>query len=444
LPLTAASPDAARAYDRTIAAYLAFSPDTGAQLKALFAADPAMPMAQVLRGAFMNLMGQPALQPKAREALAAARAQSERSTARERLHIEALSAWCAGEMEQATDCWEQILVAHPHDVLALKLASFIYFYLGDCASVRDNVARVLPAWDRALPSYSYLLGMHAFGVEECGDYENAERRGREALALEPNDPWAVHAVAHVMEMQDRHEEGIAWIAAHEPQWSRCNNFRYHLWWHRALMHLELGAPEEVLALYDAKVFDPQSEDYLDLCNDISLLARLEMLGVGVGERWQHLAEKVRRQRSGRVLAFIDAHYVIATAAAEGEAAAQAMVSDLRHYVGSTTGTMARVTAAIGVPLAEAMIAYRAADYRRCVERLLPIRRALAQLGGSHAQRDLFAQLLLDASIRSGECALARALAAERLALRPNNRFVRLCEATIAAAMAKQANAASLL
>jgi hypothetical protein len=169
-----------------------------------------------------------------------------------------------------------------------------------------------------------------------------------------------------------------------------------------------------------------------------------MLGVGVGERWQHLAEKVQRQRSGRVLAFIDAHYVIATAAAEGEAAAQAMVSDLRHYVGFTTGTMARVTAAIGVPLAEAMIAYRAADYRRCVERLLPIRRALAQLGGSHAQRDLFAQLLLDASIRSGECALARALAAERLALRPNNRFVRLCEATIAAAMAKQANAASLL
>jgi PAS domain S-box-containing protein len=431
LPLTAASSDAAAAYDDTIAAYLAFSPDTGVKLKQLFAADPHMPLAQVVRGSFMNLMGQPPLQVKAREALAQARAQSDRCTWRERIHIEALSAWCAGELEQAAERWEAILLEHPHDVLALKLASFVYFYLGDAASVRDNAARVLPAWDPGRPGYSYLLGMHAFGLEECGDYEAAERQGRKALALERNDPWAVHAVAHVMEMQDRREEGIAWIAEYEPDWNRCNNFRYHLWWHLALMHLALEQHDEVLALYDRAVFDPQSDEYLDLCNDIALLVRFEMAGIDIGDRWQQLAAKVQRQRSGRVLAFIDAHYVIAIAAAEGPASAQSMVADLRRYAAAEKSTMARVTAAVGVPLAEAMVAYRGGDHARCVAKLYPIRRSLPRLGGSHAQRDLFAQLLIDAAMRSGQVSVARALIAERLALRPRNHWARQRHASIA-------------
>ena len=298
LPLTASGAQAAGAYDDTIASYLAFGRDAGAKLKSLLTADPDMPLAHVLRGSFFNLMGLPALQPKAREALSAAQAHSNRCTPRERLHIEALAAWCAGEQEQATERWEAILLDHPQDVLALKLASFHYFYLGDSASVRDNVARVLPAWEASKPGYSYLLGMHAFGLEECGDYEAAERRGREALALGRNDPWAVHAVAHVMEMQDRREEGIAWIGEYESDWNACNNFRYHLWWHRALMHLALEQYDEVIALYDTAVFDPQSEDYLDLCNDISLLARLEMAGIAVGDRWERLYDKVERQREG--------------------------------------------------------------------------------------------------------------------------------------------------
>src|SRR5690606_3822107 len=168
--------------------------------------------------------------------------------------------------------------------------------------------------------------------------------------------------------------------------------------------------------------DPESDEYLDLCNDIALLARLEMAGIDDGDRWQPIAAKVPRQRDGRVLAFIDAHFLIATAAAEGAAAAEAMVADLRRFAAAGQGTTARVTAEIGVPLAEAMCAHRAGDYARCVAKLAPIRRALPRLGGSHAQRDLFAQLLIDAAMRSGDLALARALAAERLAPRPGNRW----------------------
>lgn len=422
--LTASNADAVGAYGRTMDEYLAFGRDTGVRLKEIYAADKDMPMAHVLRGCFFNLMATPALVPKAKESLAAARQHAADCSPRERLHMDALAHWCEGEFERATDVWETLLLDDPRDVLAVKLAAYVYFYLGDAASVRDCVARILPQWNESVPGYSYLIGMHAFGLEECGDYAEAERQGRRAVEMKPADAWAVHAVAHVMEMQDRREEGIAWIVGLEPHWSTCNNFRYHLWWHRAMMHLALEQYAEVLGLYDESLFDPKSEEYLDLCNDISLLARIEMAGVDVGERWQALAGKVAKQRGGRILAFVDAHYVLATAAAEGDCAAAHLVEDLQRCAAEGRGTTGRVTRDVGLPLAEAIVAYRRGDFARCVDSLWPIRRQLARIGGSHAQRDLFVQMLIDAALRAGRTPIARALLAERLALRPMNRWGR--------------------
>jgi tetratricopeptide (TPR) repeat protein len=420
LELTAANDTAVRAYDRTIDRYLAFGRDTGPRLKETFGADAAMPMAHVLRGTFFNLMGMPALLPKAAESLAAARATAAGATARERMHMDALEAWCKGELEQATALWERILAQHPLDILALKLAAYVHFYLGDSAAVRDCVARVLPAWEEKVPGYACMLGMHAFGLEECGDYAGAEREGRRAVEMDPSDPWAVHAVAHVLEMQDRRREGIEWIEGLEAHWNACNNFRYHLWWHLALTHLALERYDAVLELYDASLYDPQSEEYLDLCNDIALLARLEMAGIEVGNRWRALADKVERQRAGRVLAFVDAHYLIATHAAQGQEAADAFIGSLRAHSNGAGGTTARVNAEVGVSLAEALTAFRNERYARCTEILHPLRDRLYKLGGSHAQRDLFAQVLMEAALRSGRFDIARALSEERTRLRPNN------------------------
>lgn len=430
--LTASGPEAVAAYNRTMDEYLAFGRETGARLKELLTLDKNMPMAHVLRGAFMHLMATPALVPKARESLGAARALRADCTPRERLHMDALEHWCDGEFERAVAVWEVLLVDDPRDVLALKLAAYLYFYLGDAAGMRDCVARVLPQWTPSLPGYSYLVGMHAFGLEECGDYVQAERQGRRAVELNPADAWAVHAVAHVMEMQDRREEGIAWIASLGAHWSTRNNFRYHLWWHRAMMHLALEDYAQVLRLYDESLFDPQSEEYLDLCNDISLLARLEMAGIDVGERWQALGGKIARQRGGRILAFVDAHYVLGTAAAEGECAAAYLVEDLQRCAAAARGTTGRVTRDVGVPLAEAIVAYRRGDFGRCVDHLAPIRRQLVHVGGSHAQRDLFAQMLIDAALRAGRAALAQSLLLERLALRPANHWGRKHLALLAA------------
>ena len=108
--------------------------------------------------------------------------------------------------------------------------------------MHDVVARALPAWDAAMPDYGFVLGCHAFGLEETGDYEAAERAGREAVERNPADIWAAHAVQHVFEMTGRPRDGIAWTEQLEANWRGCNNFAYHALWHRCLFLLELGRP----------------------------------------------------------------------------------------------------------------------------------------------------------------------------------------------------------
>lgn len=418
--LTAANDAAVAAFDRAVDAYLALGRDTGRHLKEALAADPDMVMAHALRGYFFQLMALPALLPRARQALAAAEEKCAGATPRERLHVAALKAWCEGNLEGALESWEAILREHPCDILALKLANHIHFYLGDSAGVRDSVSRVLPAWNVSMPAYGYVLGMHAFGLEETGDYRAAERAGRAAVEMNPRDAWAVHAVAHVLDSEDRYREGIRWIASLEEHWSGANNFRYHLWWHRALMHMGVGEHDEALALYDERMWDPASDEYLDLCNDAALLARLELAGLDVGDRWQALADKVEKQVDTRVLAFIDAHYVLALAAAGRVERARAVLDALATSARDPHDTTARVTAEVGLALCGAIVAWRSEDFSSAADSLASLRATTQRIGGSHTQRDLIAQILVAAAIGAGRLDFARGLLGERTERRPNN------------------------
>lgn len=407
LELTAANGEAARAFDDAVWAYVGFSREPGVPLQRALKADPDMPMALCLQGYFMHLMGLPGLAAKARAVFDSV--SKTKTNPREKTHIAALGAWCDGELERTCEILEGILKDHPRDFLALKLANYLYFYLGDAAKVRDGPARALPHWDEGTPGYGHLLALHAFGLEESGDYAAAERAGQRATQINPADPWAVHAVAHVMEMQDRTAEGVRWIEDLAPHWDTANFFRYHLWWHLALMRWDEGKLDEALRLYDARVWADGSSENLSLCNDISMLARLEIAGVDVGPRWDAAAGVVRELSGGSVLAFVDAHYALATGELPRDEA---------------RGTTARVNASVGRALCEAAVAWRAKDHARVVARLAPVRERLWRIGGSHAQRDLFTLLLLDSALKTDEHALAKTLRAGRAALRPNGALPR--------------------
>jgi tetratricopeptide (TPR) repeat protein len=406
LALSAANGDAARAFDDTVWAYIGFSREPGVPLKRALQADPAMPMALCLQGYFMHLMGLPALAVKAK-GLHESLLKLKEANSREKAHIAALGAWCDGELERTCALLDGILAEYPRDILALKLANYLYFYLGDAANVRDGPARALKHWDEKTPGYGHLLALHAFGLEESGDYAAAERAGRRATDINPADPWAVHAVAHVMEMQERAAEGVAWIESLVPHWDTANFFRFHLWWHLALLHWGAGRPEEALRLYDARVWADGSSESLSLTNDISLLARLELAGVDVGPRWDAAAKVVKEQAGGSVMAFVDAHYALAL----GE------VPPLENH-----GTTGRVHAQVGRAVCDGVVAWRRKEFRRASELLAPVRRDLHILGGSHAQRDLFTLILLGSALRTGNKSLAATVHSERALLRPGGKL----------------------
>ena len=424
--VTAASAEGVAALDATVTAYLGFRTDTGDLLKAAFVADPDLPLAHVLRGCFMLLFGRRAMVPRAQGSLDAAEAAAARLplTERERGHVAALKLWVAGDLVGATRQWEGIAAVHPRDILALKLGQYGCFYMGESARMRGVIERALAVWNEHVPDYGFLLGAHAFGLEETGDYAAAEQAGRAAVEKNPADIWAAHAVAHVCEMTDRPRDGAEWIGGLAANWQECNNFTYHALWHRCLFLVELGETGRALELYDREVRLESSDDLLDIANAVSLLWRLEAEGVDVGERWQELGERSELHIDDHLLTFGDIHYVMALAAAGKDAALARMLESLEHYAATGSESEAAVARRPGLALARAVVADRRGKPADAVDQLLSVREEIWRIGGSHAQRDLFEEMLIEAALAAGRESEAKALLYRRLEARPANTWAR--------------------
>ena len=258
LAISTSSAEASAAMDLAVASFLNFRLDAREHLSRGLAADPEFGLAHCLKGYFAMLLYKQASVAQAAESARTARPLVAKATPRERAHVEALEAWAAGDLDRTLATWEAILADHPTDVLAVRLAHYKFFWLGRRRDMVASVERVLPQWDHDLTGWGAILSCRCFAHEECGDYATAEAAGRAAVELDPADLWATHAVAHVMEMQDRHDEGIAWLSELERHWAGANNLLHHLWWHRALFHLERREFDEVLALYDRRFRDLNS------------------------------------------------------------------------------------------------------------------------------------------------------------------------------------------
>ena len=415
LALSTQSAAAADAYNTAIDRYFEYRLDAMKHLKAALEADPNFVMARCLQGYFFMLFSSTAVLDKARAAHEACLAGSEVANPREAAHVAALGAWLAGDVEGAVAQWDRIVFEHPLDLLALRLQHFSLFWLGRSQALCGCIARVVSSWDKDLPGYGNVLGMLAFGLEECGEYAEAEAHGKQAVAHDAEDLWAVHAVAHVLEMQGRRREGLLWLDYPADRWDDRNPFRGHLWWHRALFALELGQYDQVLALYDRSIASDDFQFYLDVQNAASMLLRLEFHGQAVGERWRPLADHAEAALDDHVLLFTDLHNVMALMRdGRGDAAAR-LLDSLKQHAGQAGSDVPGIVAQVIEPTARAIMAYAQGDHGKAVDLLMPIRYRLAPMGASHAQRDIFAQLLLECAIRSEQWALARGLVCERLA-----------------------------
>ncbi|ONG56078.1 hypothetical protein BKE38_07050 [Pseudoroseomonas deserti] len=438
--LTTASAAAAGLYGQAQRALLEYRLSTMATIKETIAADPGFALAHCLRGYQFMMYGSFAVLPQARAALATAEALAAQATRREQQHVAALRHWSDGRIGAAVSTWEALLAEHPRDIVALRLHHFNCFWSGRAHSLRGGPAALLEAWSEDLPGYGNVLGMLAFGYEECGQYREAERFGRMAVERNPDDLWAIHAVAHVLEMEDRQQEGIAWLSRPVEAWSDRNPFKGHLWWHLALFQLEEGRYDEVLALYDRSVQNDGSTFYLDIQNAASLLARLALRGVDVGARWDSLADFAEKSIGDHALIFTDLHYMMALARKQRFGAAERLLRSMEEYAEGGAADAASVVRQLGLPLCRGILAYEQGDYPGAIGHLAPLHNNDAPIGASHAQRDILDQYLIEATIRARRLGQARMLLAERVRLRPGNRDAAARHRAVVAQLAQEARA----
>jgi len=416
-PVNGASQAAIALYEQALQEFQCYAGDPLATIDRAIAESPDFVMAHCFRAYLHALSTEAQVLGEVRNTLdAVAEAPT---TARERRHLLALQQFLQGSWQGAVTALENVLTDYPRDALALQALHLADFYVGDARNLRDHVARVLPEWSPDASGYHALLGMYAFGLEEMGDYDRAEDMGRRALELNPRDAWAQHAVAHVMEMQGRPEDGIDWMTSRTPLWSEDNFFAVHNWWHLALFYLDLDQTEAVLELYDKQIRAEDSEVVLDLVDASALLWRLHLRDVDLGGRWTALAERWAPLAEDTFYAFNDAHAMMAFVASGREREAEALLAAQQRAVSGKSGN-AHMTWEIGYPVCSALRAFGREDYATAMAQLRPIRSRLNRFGGSHAQRDVFDLTLLEAARRDGHYALLRQLANERLALKPNN------------------------
>ncbi|XP_059154374.1 tetratricopeptide repeat protein 38-like [Physella acuta] len=431
LPLTTASDEACKLYDAIVTQYTGWYDDDSlggmaGTLEKLRQADPDFVMGQVVQnglellGTGRNIRLDQSLSNDVDRMVERSQTVPE-VTGREKKHVNALELWANGDMEGAALVWEDILVEHPHDVLALKLAHDTYFYLGNSCQIRDSIARVLPQWKPAMPLYGYVVGMHSFGLEETNLYQEAEAAARKALSINARDAWATHTLCHVMEMMGRQHEGIHMLEKTGQYWKACGMLACHNFWHWALYFIEIGDYDQALSLFDQEVSvrAANSGAMLDVVDVCSLLYRLQMEGVNVGDRWDKVYQVCKPHLRDHVLAFNDMHLVVACLGADQKEAVKELMDSIQDFIRNGKGTNRDVTAEVGETILKAFISYDDGDFRTAIDLIIPVRSKIIKIGGSHAQRDLLNLFLIQAAIKAQDKNLARSLLNERKLLKPS-------------------------
>lgn len=410
-------------FEAALADVLGYRGDPIGKAEAAVEADPALVLGHLLCAHVLIFALQPSFTGKAAASLDAAEGLMAGATERERLHLAAGRAWLAGELDRCCALFDQVLERHPRDLLALMFAHQADFFAGRTEALRSRPVAALADWPVDLPGRSKVEAMLAFGCEEGGDYARAEALGRAAVAADPNDVWGIHAVAHVLEMQGRDEEGIAWYREREPDWAPSNFFAIHNAWHWALFHLDLVDGAGALAVYDRLIRPTRQSILLNLCDAAALLWRLELAGTEVGDRWAELGELAARHALSRLHVFDDVHLALAYAGSGQEVALGQLLGSLAGTAAGQ-GQYAEMTRRVGLPAAKAVAAFARGDHARVVERLLALRPYVRLMTGSHAQREVLELTLIEAAIRDRQTSLARALLEPRLARKPHSRLVR--------------------
>ena len=394
-------------YTRALHIVLSHRPGGLAALDEALALEPGFVAAYALKGFGLVLLARPELDGAARMAAQEARRALHAAPTHvpsEAILVAALDDAVAGRLLSAADRLEAGLWDEPRNVLFLKLAHALRFMAGDAGGMLQATSWAVRSRHPDDAGSGYVMGCHAFALEEHGRFGEAEAWAESALALAPDDAWALHAVSHIDEMRGRVTKGIRRLESTRPLWSGCNNFQFHMAWHLALFHLEAGSHDEALALYDETIRREQTDDYRDVANATSLLWRLRDRGVAVGDRWDELAAIARRRAPETTLAFASLHHLLALVAKRDHEAVETLLLAWRAKAERANDDQSRSARLVAVALAEAMAGMEpeGTDYAELARRL-------QLLGGSNAQREVFLIALNERARAAGDATATEAI-----------------------------------
>jgi len=235
----------------------------------------------------------------------------------------------------------------------------------------------------------------------------AEAAARRALAIKAKEPWAQHALAHVMLSSGRVREGVEFLGEASRTWDGLNSFMYtHNWWHKALFHISLGDEAAVFDAYDNHVWGIAPDYSQDQVGAVSLLARMEVAGLDVGSRWEDVAAHMTGRATDTLLPFLTLQYLYGLARAERDEA-DTLMAAIEDRAASSEGFDRVAWHDVALPAARGMLAHARGDFAGATRWLSVANPRLQEIGGSHAQRDLFGQLLLDAHMKTGNWQVAQ-------------------------------------
>ena len=377
-------------------------------------------------------------------------------TKREKMHVKGVELLQNGNLPKASEYWEQILLEHPNDILAIKFLHSAYFYLGDGKRIHESIARVLPLWNQSTPYYNYLYGMYAFGLSQDNYFDRAEKSAMKGLELNRFDAWSTHAICHVNEYRSTFDKGIKFLLDTESDWKQCELIAGHNYWHMALYYIEKNEIEPVLDILDTKLL-VNLNSLLELINSSSILLRLKLNNYSGGtdsfaERWKMIKEKSLDRIEKHGYMYSDSHIAMTLASCGTEAEKSLFLSSVNQFVNSDSlngaehesigidGLLSELSVKSGENenylkrvnaelkgIFEALFFYEQKEFEKTVELLYPIRYEVRKIGGSNAQRDIFNLLLIDSAFKSGNKLhnkLGLALLNERLLNKPDSELTR--------------------
>ncbi len=365
-------------------------------------ADPDSVLANIYSGFIWMFLEANGAEDRAQVYLDRANRAAAGANEREVLMLNQLERWIAGDIPAVQALGETIVDRFPRDLASVKLHQYFSFNRGD-ASAMLRIAKTVEAANADNP---HIHGMLAFGYEQMHQLDQAERSARRALEIKNKEPWAQHALAHVMLSTGRVREGVAFLGEAQKTWVDLNSFMYtHNWWHKALFHISMGDTAAVFDAYDNHVWGIEPGYSQDQVGAVSLLARMEIAGLDVGDRWQKLAEYLRPRATDTVQPFLTLQYLYGLARADF-AEADTLMAAVEDKAATSVAFDRLVWREVALPAARGVLAHARRNWADAARYLGIANPRLTEIGGSHAQRDLFGQILLDAHLKLGNWAIA--------------------------------------